>query len=430
MITKRQKQALDFIKNHLNKKGYAPSLEEIKSHLKLSSVSTAHHHVKALEALGLLEKEENQPRSIDVIRRGGMVIIPLLGTIAAGSPLTLFDMPQETIAVPKNKIPSSSKVYALRVVGNSMIDENINDGDVILVRHQETAENGQKVVALIDNQEATLKKFYKERDHIRLQPANKNMEPLIFRKDRDISIKGIVLDVIRDISTPNDILGDTQIKQTGYSVYNEDAMRRTKQNTLPNLYPKLPNKTFDIIYADPPWHYNGKLQFDKSSKSKEKIDFSMKIFISGATFKYPTLKTSELMAIPINTIAKEDCLLFMWTTNPHLFQAIELGQAWGFEYKTVAFIWDKMNHNPGQYTLSNCELCLVFKRGRIPRPRGARNIQQLIRSPRKAHSEKPIEVLQAIEKMFPDQERIELFARKKVRGWSAWGLDMLNEGNV
>jgi len=116
----------------------------------------------------------------------------------------------------------------------------------------------------------------------------------------------------------------------------------------------------------------------------------------------------------------------MWTTNPHLSQAVELGQAWRFEYKTVAFIWDKMNHNPGQYTLSNCELCLVFKRGRIPRPRGARNVQQLVRSPRKSHSEKPIEVIQAIEKMFPAQERIELFARRKTKGWSAWGLDVLN----
>jgi len=213
--------------------------------------------------------------------------------------------------------------------------------------------------------------------------------------------------------------------QTGYSIYNEDAKRRRKKNTLPSLYPKLPNKKFDIIYADPPWHYNGKLQFDKSSKSKENIDFSRKIFISSAGFKYPTLKTSELMKIPVHEIAKDDCLLFMWTTNPHLAQAIELGKAWGFEYKTVAFVWDKMNHNPGQYTLSYCELCLLFKRGRIPRPRGARNVKQLIRIPRKGHSEKPIEVRQGIEKMFPSQKRIELFARKKIKGWSAWGLDMI-----
>lgn len=214
-------------------------------------------------------------------------------------------------------------------------------------------------------------------------------------------------------------------KKTGYSVYNEDAKKRTKHNPLPSLYPELPSSTFDIIYADPPWHYNGKMQFDKSGKSAENIDFSRNIFISSAAFKYPTIKTTDLMEIPIHQIANDDSLLFMWATNPHLAQAIKLGEAWGFDFKTVAFVWDKMNHNPGQYTLSNCELCLLFKRGRIPKPRGARNIQQLIRSPRRKHSEKPIEVIRAIEKMFPTQERIELFARRHVDGWSAWGLDMI-----
>ena len=194
-----------------------------------------------------------------------------------------------------------------------------------------------------------------------------------------------------------------------------------------DIYPKLPNKKFDVIYADPPWDYNGKLQFDKSSTDAERIDLSRKIFISSAAFKYPTLKTKELMKLPVQDIAKDDCLLFMWTSNPHLAQAIELGGTWGFEYKTVAFVWDKMNHNPGQYTLSNCELCLVFKRGRIPKPRGVRNVKQLVRSPRKKHSEKPVEVIQAIEKMFPSHERIELFARKKAIGWSAWGLDVFKE---
>jgi SOS regulatory protein LexA len=131
-----------------------------------------------------------------------MVKIPLLGTIAAGQPIEAIQ-DKEMIAVPKSKIPRSAEVYALRVVGNSMVDENINDGDIILVRRQETAENGQKVVALIDNYEATLKKYYRERGHIRLQPANKNMEPIILRNGRDFAIQGIVLDVIRDIGMNN-----------------------------------------------------------------------------------------------------------------------------------------------------------------------------------------------------------------------------------
>ena len=219
----------------------------------------------------------------------------------------------------------------------------------------------------------------------------------------------------------------TAHRKTGYSVYSIDAKERKQQNNLTVTFPKLPNKKFDIIYADPPWHYNGKLQYDKSSKNKEEIDLSKKIFISSANFKYPTLKTDELMQLQVKDITKEDCILFMWSTSPHLNQAITLGEAWGFEYKTVAFVWDKMNHNPGQYTLSYCELCLLFKKGKIPRPRGARNVKQLIRSPRKKHSEKPPEVIEGIEKMFPTQDRIELFARKKSDNWSVWGLDVLNK---
>ena len=160
MITKRQTEVLNYIKQYKSKKKYAPSLEEIRKYFKLASVSTAHFHVKKLEGLGYLRKEENQPRAIDVYELESMVKVPLLGTIAAGQPIEAIQN-KEIIAVPKSKIPISSDVYALRVVGNSMINENINDGDIVLVRQQTTASNGQKVVALIDNQKATLKKFYK-----------------------------------------------------------------------------------------------------------------------------------------------------------------------------------------------------------------------------------------------------------------------------
>jgi len=218
----------------------------------------------------------------------------------------------------------------------------------------------------------------------------------------------------------------TRIK-TGYEIYNEEAGKRRKQNTLADLYPPLPNKKYEIIYADPPWDYGGKLQFDKSSTTKEKIDFSKNIFISSAEFKYPTLKTSELKKLHLQSICADDCLLFMWVTNPHLAQGIELGISWGFEYKTVAFVWNKMVHNPGKYTMSYCELCLVFKRGKIPSPRGARNIKQLVNSPRGAHSEKPGEIRSGIEQMFPTQKKIELFARARFTGWDIWGLDVFSE---
>lgn len=210
---------------------------------------------------------------------------------------------------------------------------------------------------------------------------------------------------------------------TGYSVYSVEAAARRKQNTLEELYPPLPNGRFAVIYADPPWDYGGKLQFDRSSKSADKVDLRKGIFISSASFEYPTLRYEELAKLQLLEVAQNDALLFMWATSPHLNQAIALGEAWGFKYRTVAFVWDKMVHNPGKYTLSNCELCLVFKRGKIPSPRGARNIQQLVRVPRGKHSEKPTAVRDAISAMFPEQQKLELFARHRCSGWHAWGLD-------
>lgn len=211
---------------------------------------------------------------------------------------------------------------------------------------------------------------------------------------------------------------------TGYTIYNAEQKRRTKHSNLPRLYPDLPTQSYDVIYADPPWDYGGKMQFDKSATLEGNLGWSKNIFISSANFKYPTLTQLQLKKIPIADIAKPDCLLFLWVTSPHLENGINLGQAWGFEYKTVAFVWDKMAHNPGQYTLSYCELCLIFKKGRIPTPRGTRNEKQLVRSPRTKHSSKPIEVREAIERMFPSQRKIELFARDKPKSWDVWGLDV------
>ena len=162
MLTKRQKQVLDFIKNYIDKHDYAPSLEEIKKHLHLSSVSTAHYHVQALQNSGYLRKDENQPRALDVFVKQRLVQIPLLGKIAAGAPIEAIE-DKESIAVPQDKIKTGNNCFALQVVGTSMIDENIDDGDIVLVRKQATAENGQKVVALINNSEVTLKQLFKRR---------------------------------------------------------------------------------------------------------------------------------------------------------------------------------------------------------------------------------------------------------------------------
>lgn len=211
---------------------------------------------------------------------------------------------------------------------------------------------------------------------------------------------------------------------SGYSKYNPDAKNRTKINPLKEIYPTLPKKKYDIIYADPPWDYGGKMQYDKSSIKTENIDFKKDIFISSASFKYPTIKLKDLKLLDVASISKENCLLFMWTTGPQMANSILLGESWGFEYKTVAFVWDKQVHNPGRYTLSQTEFVLAFKKGKFPSPRGARNIRQLISIHRNEHSEKPYNIIEGITKMFPSQEKIELFARTHYLGWDNWGLEI------
>src|SRR3989344_3289895 len=250
MLTKRQKEVMDFVENYSQKKGYAPSFEEIRKRLKLASVSTIHFHISKLKAGGYLGKIDNKARGISIPEKEPLVKITLLGTIAAGEPIEAIRQ-HEFISIPKNKLPKSGQVYALRVSGNSMIDENIKDGDVVLVKQQEVAENGQRVVALIDNYEATLKKFYKEHDQVRLQPANSAYEPIIIRKDRDIKIQGIVIDVIQnepDLQT-QDFLTTTSLKRNKILPLNKiilgDALAELK---------KLPDESCDVIVIDPPYN--------------------------------------------------------------------------------------------------------------------------------------------------------------------------------
>lgn len=211
---------------------------------------------------------------------------------------------------------------------------------------------------------------------------------------------------------------------SGYSKYNPEARIRTKINPLEEIYPELPKNKYDIIYADPPWDYGGKMQYDKSSIKSENIGFEKDIFISAANFKYPTLKLKELKLLDVQSISADNCILFMWTTGPQMANSIELGTYWGFEYKTIAFVWDKQVHNPGRYTLSQTEFVLAFKKGCFPSPRGARNIRQLISVHREKHSQKPEAVIEGITKMFPEQKKIELFARKNYIGWDNWGLEI------
>lgn len=170
---------------------------------------------------------------------------------------------------------------------------------------------------------------------------------------------------------------------------------------------------FSILYADPPWQYGNSQHTGKGGKTS-----------GGAETHYPTMSVAEIAALDVVDHVDDDALIFLWTSSPHLDQAIALMPAWGFRFVTVGFVWDKMATNPGSYTLSQCELCLIGKRGKIPQPRGARNVRQLVRVPRGAHSAKPDEVRQRIEAMFPTQRKLELFARGKSPGWAAWGNEI------
>lgn len=167
---------------------------------------------------------------------------------------------------------------------------------------------------------------------------------------------------------------------------------------------------YDIIYADPPWDYAGQTQHGGEGAPNS----------SSALEHYPTMTVDEMLE-QITVPAADDSLLFMWSSSPHLNQAIRLGEGWGFNYATVAFVWHKGKTNPGFYTMSETELCLVFKRGKIPTPRGTRNERQFLFETRREHSRKPEEIRRRIERMFPGQSKYEMFARTQVPGWDSFG---------
>jgi len=198
MITKRQKEVLTFIEKYREKEGYAPSLEDVKKHLKLSSVSTAHYHIKKLEGLGLLRKGENQPRSLTPTKEREMIIVPIVGTIAAGQPIEAIEFSDGVILMDRRSYNPSDNFYALRVTGDSMVEEGIFDKDVVVIKKQSSAENGQTVVAIIDDNQATLKKLYRLENRFKLVPANQNMFPF-YRKE--VEVRGVVVKIIRNLET-------------------------------------------------------------------------------------------------------------------------------------------------------------------------------------------------------------------------------------
>ena len=185
-ITKRQKEVLDYIKKYVASHGYPPAIREICKGVNLSSPATVFVHMKNLEQLGYIKTTSNKFRTIEIIgdneyleTNEDVVKVPLLGKITAGSPITAIEQPNEFFDIPASLIPATATVFTLHVSGESMINAGIYDGDYVIVQKQSNAKNGDIVVAMTKENEATIKTFYKEKDYIRLQPENDTMEPII-----------------------------------------------------------------------------------------------------------------------------------------------------------------------------------------------------------------------------------------------------------
>lgn len=270
MLTKKQKNVLDFIKSYQEKHDYSPSLDDIRQKFKLASVSTAHFHVKKLEDLGYLRKDDNKPRAIDVYESEQMVSIPLMGTISAGQPINAIQE-KEVVTIPKNKLPHAGNFFALKVKGESMIEENINDGDLVLIKEQITAENGDRIVALIDKNEATLKKFFKEKNQIRLQPANKTFAPIIVKPEQDFDIQGIVIDVIKSGFGSVSLETKKQTEIQTIKKYDKLPLNQIICGDALVELKKMPSESCDVIVVDPP--YNIGKDFGNNIDKKELTDY-------------------------------------------------------------------------------------------------------------------------------------------------------------
>ena len=345
MLTKRQKEILDFIKFYTKKNDYSPTIEEIADHLGVSSVSTVHEHLENLKKKGYLRRQENQPRGIEILSLNPMIQITLLGEITAGQPVETYNH-KEIISIPKSLISSSKKVFALRVVGNSMIDENINDGDIVLVRETDEVNNGDKVIALL-NGETTLKKFYKGKEGIILYPANKNYRPIKLEKEDNLNIQGIVIDVIKSsqeeitlsssTKTQNQI---TKAKSLQKPYYEKPGFRLYQANCL-NVLASLPENSVDMIFADPPYNLsNGGFTVHAGrmvSVNKGNWDKS-KGFEDDYNFHYKWIKACRRVLKPHGT-------LWVSGTYHSIYQCGHALQALGYHIlNDVA--WFKPNASP------------------------------------------------------------------------------------
>lgn len=201
-LTRRQRELLDFLSTFISDKGYSPTLEEIGQGLGLSSLATIHKHLRNLEQKGMIRRRWNHSRSIQLVDpetaalMDQVIDLPLLGRVAAGQPIEAI-RDEQTIHVPQQLVAGAKKTYVLQVEGDSMIEEQIADGDFIIVESRETAQAGETVVALVEGESVTVKKFYPENGGmVRLQPANEALAPILVRGDQ-VQIQGVVIGLMR-----------------------------------------------------------------------------------------------------------------------------------------------------------------------------------------------------------------------------------------
>ncbi len=202
-LTRRQEDVLKYVKEFMVAHGYPPTIREIGSALGISSPATIHSHLKGLEDKGFIKKDGAKNRAIELLvdneyanQNEDVVEVPLLGKITAGSPIEAIEMPNEFFALPASLIPKNEEVFTLKVSGTSMINAGILDGDIVIVKRSKVARNGEIIVAMTDENEVTLKTFYKEADHIRLQPENDTMDPIILP---NVTILGKAIGLYRQI---------------------------------------------------------------------------------------------------------------------------------------------------------------------------------------------------------------------------------------
>jgi repressor LexA len=197
-LTRRQKEILEYLNDYIDREGYAPTIEEIAEHFSLRSLATVHKHLTNLQDKGLIRRAWNRSRALELVPtevKVEAVELPLLGRVAAGSPIEAIDA-SETIFVPENMI-GRQETYVLQVKGDSMIEEQIRDGDYVIVENRRSADDGEMVIALLDGENVTLKKLYREgRGKVRLQPANARLQPMLVDQDR-LRIQGVVIGVLR-----------------------------------------------------------------------------------------------------------------------------------------------------------------------------------------------------------------------------------------